>query len=279
MPASYLCIPLVALGDTLGVLHIQYNLSEGNRGTEAFESLQESQQRLAVAAGGRVAFSLASLLLRETLRAQSIRDPLTGLFHRRFVEHALDRELQRAKRRSHSLVVVFLDLDHFKRFNGTHGHDAGDAVLRSMAALFQKHFRGEDIVCRFGGEEFAFILPESSSKDAAKRVEDLRQAAKNHRITHKEQVLDIVTFSVGIAAYPENGLVTEELLQTAVRIEGKRAELCDGCHFSSIMNFLAGLTLGLSAATDPSSIPTALPILPIEKKRSSTTERRRVPRV
>jgi diguanylate cyclase (GGDEF)-like protein/PAS domain S-box-containing protein len=217
VPASYLCIPLVALGDTLGVLHIQYNLSEGNSGTEAFESLQESQQRLAVAAGGRVALSLASLLLRETLRAQSIRDPLTGLFNRRFMEHALDRELQRAKRRSHSLVVVFLDLDHFKRFNDTHGHDAGDAVLRSMAALFQKHFRGEDIVCRFGGEEFAFILPESSSIDAAKRVEDLRQAAQNHRITHKEQVLDVVTFSVGIAAYPENGLVTEELMQAADR--------------------------------------------------------------
>ena len=220
VPASYLCIPLVALGDTLGVLHIQYNLSEGNEsngGTEAFESLQESQQRLAVAAGGRVALSLASLLLRETLRAQSIRDPLTGLFNRRFMEHALDRELLRAKRKSHSLVVVFLDLDHFKRFNDAHGHDAGDAVLRSMATLFQKHFRGDDIVCRFGGEEFAFILPESSLRDAAQRVEELRQVAKSHRIIHKEQVLDFVTFSVGIAAYPENGLSTEELLQAADR--------------------------------------------------------------
>ncbi len=215
VPASYLCIPLVALGDTLGVLHIQYNLSESSRGAEAFESLQESQQRLAVAAGGRVALSLASLLLRETLRTQSIRDALTGLYNRRFMEHALDRELQRAKRRNHSLVVVFLDLDHFKRFNDAHGHEAGDTVLRSMAGLFQKHFRGDDVVCRYGGEEFAFILPESSSKDAAKRVEDLRQAAKSHEITYKEQVMDAVTFSVGIAGYPENGLAAEELLRTA----------------------------------------------------------------
>ncbi len=84
-----------------------------------------------------------------------------------------------------------------------------------MAGLFQKHFRGEDVVCRYGGEEFAFILPESSSKDAAKRVEDLRQAAKSHRIAYKEQVMDFVTFSVGIAAYPENGLAAEELLRTA----------------------------------------------------------------
>jgi len=215
VPASYLCVPLVALGDTSGVLHIQYNLSESNGGAEAFESLQKSQQRLAVAVGGRVALSLASLILRETLRAQSIRDPLTGLFNRRFMEHALDRELQRAKRRSLSLAVVFLDLDHFKRFNDTHGHDAGDAVLRSMAGLFQKHFRGADVVCRYGGEEFAFILPDSSSKDAAKRVEELREAAKTHRITYKEQLLDFVTFSAGIAAYPENGLAAEELLPTA----------------------------------------------------------------
>jgi diguanylate cyclase (GGDEF)-like protein/PAS domain S-box-containing protein len=215
VPASYLCIPLVALGDTLGVLHIQYSLSESKGREETFESLQESQQRLAVAVGGRVALSLASLGLRETLRAQSIRDPLTGLYNRRFMEHALDRELQRAKRRSQSLVVVFLDLDHFKRFNDTQGHDAGDAVLRSMAGLFQKHFRGEDVVCRYGGEEFAFILPESSSKDAAKRVEELRESVKSHRITYKEQTLDFVTFSVGIAAYPENGSSAEELLHTA----------------------------------------------------------------
>jgi diguanylate cyclase (GGDEF)-like protein/PAS domain S-box-containing protein len=215
VPASYLCVPLVAQGDTLGVLHIQYDLSKSNKGTEGFESLQESQQRLAVAVGGRVALSLASLLLRETLRDQSIRDPLTGLFNRRFMEDALGRELQRAKRRRHSLVVVFADLDHFKRFNDIHGHDAGDTVLRSMAGLFKQHFRGEDVVCRYGGEEFAFILPESSAKNAAKRLEQLRQVAKKHKITYKEQVLDAVTFSVGIATYPENGLTGEELLQTA----------------------------------------------------------------
>jgi diguanylate cyclase (GGDEF)-like protein/PAS domain S-box-containing protein len=214
VPASYLCVPLVAQGDTLGVLHIQYDLSQ-SKGADDFETLQESRQRLAVAVGGRVALSLASLLLRETLRDQSIRDPLTGLFNRRFMEAALGRELQRAKRRSHSLVVVFLDLDHFKRFNDVHGHDAGDTVLRSMAGLFQQHFRGDDVVCRYGGEEFAFILSESSAEGAAKRVEELRQIAKGHKITYKEQKLDAVTFSVGIAAYPEDASTSEELLQAS----------------------------------------------------------------
>src|SRR5260370_31865143 len=133
------------------------------------------------------------------------------------MDHAVGRELQRAKRRNHGLVVVCLDLDHFKRFTDAPGHEAGDTVLRSMAGLFQKHFRSDDVVCRYGGEEFAFILPESSSKDAAKRVEDLRQAAKSHEITYKEQVMDAVTFSVGIAGYPENGLAAEELLRSADR--------------------------------------------------------------
>jgi diguanylate cyclase (GGDEF)-like protein/PAS domain S-box-containing protein len=215
IPASYLCIPLVALGDTLGVLHIQYDSNENFTDAESFETLQESQQRLAVAVGGRVALSLANLLLRETLRDQSSRDPLTGLFNRRFMEHALDQEIQRAKRRNHPLVVVFLDLDHFKRFNDTFGHDAGDAVLRSMAGLFQKHFRGEDIVCRLGGEEFTFILPESSAENAAKRVDKLRLIAENHSITYKEQWLGSVTFSAGIAAYPENGSTADLLLQAA----------------------------------------------------------------
>jgi diguanylate cyclase (GGDEF)-like protein/PAS domain S-box-containing protein len=215
VPSSYLCVPLVAQGDTLGVLHIQYDLTTSDKGTEDFETLRESQHRLAVAVGGRVALSLASLLLRETLRDQSIRDPLTGLFNRRFMEDALYRELQRAKRRRHSLVVVFVDLDHFKRFNDIYGHDAGDTVLRSMAGLFRQHFRGDDIVCRYGGEEFAFILSESSTEDAAKRVEQLRQVAKGHKITYKEQKLDAVTFSVGIAAFPEDASTSEELLQAA----------------------------------------------------------------
>jgi len=94
-----------------------------------------------------------------------------------------------------------------------------------MAGLFQKHFRGDDVVCRYGGEEFAFILPESSPKDAAKRVEDLRRAAKSHESTYKEQVVGAVTFSAWIAGYPENGLAAEELLHAA-----------DSCRYESKAN-------------------------------------------
>jgi diguanylate cyclase (GGDEF)-like protein/PAS domain S-box-containing protein len=212
---SCLCVPLVAQGDTLGVLQIQYDRSGSNTGAEPSETMHDSQQRLAVAMGGRVALSLAGLLLRETLRDQSIRDSLTGLFNRRFMGEALGRELQRAKRRNHSVVVVFLDLDHFKRFNDVYGHDAGDTVLRAMAKLFQQHFRGDDVICRYGGEEFAIILPESGGEDAAKRVEELRETARGLKITYQEQVLETVTFSIGLAAYPRNASSGEELMRKA----------------------------------------------------------------
>jgi diguanylate cyclase (GGDEF)-like protein/PAS domain S-box-containing protein len=213
--ASYLCVPMVARGETLGILHVQYDRSASARGTEAFETLQESQKRLAVAVAGQVGLSLASLRMWETLRDQSIRDPLTGLFNRRFMQESLDRELQRAKRKKLPLAVVFLDLDHFKRFNDIFGHDAGDAILRSMAELFLRHYRREDVICRYGGEEFAIILPESSVKDAARRSEELREAARKVEVVHNGKVLDPVTLSIGIAGYPEHASSVEELLRIA----------------------------------------------------------------
>jgi diguanylate cyclase (GGDEF)-like protein len=170
---------------------------------------------LATTVAAQVALSLASLRLRETLRDQSIRDPLTGLFNRRFMQESLDRELQRAKRKKRPLAVVFIDLDHFKRFNDTFGHAAGDLILRTMGELFLRHFRGDDVVCRYGGEEFAIILPESSAKDAAKRANLLRIEASKISMRQLGQVLDRVTLSIGVAAFPEHGSTTEQILRMA----------------------------------------------------------------
>jgi diguanylate cyclase (GGDEF)-like protein len=194
---------------------VQFNRGEGASETEAFESLKATQQRLSVAIAGQVALSLASLRLRETLREQSIRDPLTGLFNRRFMQESLNRELLRSKRKKFPLAVVFLDLDHFKRFNDTFGHDAGDAVLRSVAEALRTHYRADDVVCRYGGEEFAIILPESTAEEAAKRSEDLRAAVKHIRVRHEGKVLDGITLSMGIAGFPENASSEEELLRLA----------------------------------------------------------------
>jgi diguanylate cyclase (GGDEF)-like protein len=204
-----LCVPMVAQGNTVGVLHLEF---ESGAGTD---SLRDSHQRLAISSASQIALSLASLQLRESLREQSIRDPLTRLFNRRFLEESLERELQMAGRKKQPIAVIFLDLDHFKKFNDTFGHDAGDMVLQSLADLFRTFFRATDICCRYGGEEFAIVLPESSSQDAVIRADVLRAEVKGLRLQYKKQTLGPLTLSAGVAAFPEHASTSDELLKIA----------------------------------------------------------------
>ena len=213
--ANYLCVPLIAQGDTLGVLQLVYALKQNGAGSAEIDGMHSSERHLGVAAASQIALSLASLRLRESLRDQSIRDPLTGLFNRRFMQECLDRELLRGTRKNRSLAVIFIDVDHFKRFNDVFGHEAGDQVLRSMGDFFRSHFRGDDIICRYGGEEFAIILPESSAQDAASRAELLRIAARTLKLKHNDVTLDPVTLSAGVAGFPEHASSARELLQVA----------------------------------------------------------------
>jgi len=210
-----LCVPMVAQGNTIGVLLLEFQSAAELRYEFANESFRDSHQPLAISAASQIALSLASLQLRETLREQSIRDPLTRLFNRRFLEESFERELQLAARKKQSVAVLFLDLDHFKRFNDTFGHDAGDLVLQSLADQFRNFFRATDICCRYGGEEFAIILPESTSQDAAIRANTLRLEVKSLRLQYKKQSLGQLTLSVGVAAFPENGSTSAELLKIA----------------------------------------------------------------
>jgi diguanylate cyclase (GGDEF)-like protein/PAS domain S-box-containing protein len=212
-----LCAPLVAQGKTLGVLQLEFG-KDAQLGYESdTESFQEAHQRIVISAASQIALSLASLHLRETLREQSIRDPLTRLFNRRFLEESFERELQLAVRKKKSIAVLFIDIDHFKTFNDTFGHDAGDMVLRSLADLFRDYFRATDICCRYGGEEFAIILPESTSQAAAVRADGLRSEVKALRLRYKKEALGQLTISVGLAAFPEHGTSSEELLKIADR--------------------------------------------------------------
>jgi diguanylate cyclase (GGDEF)-like protein/PAS domain S-box-containing protein len=210
-----LCVPMVAQGNTVGVLHLEFESARELWQDSGTDGVRDSRQRLAISVAAQVALSLASLQLRETLREQSIRDPLTRLFNRRFLEESLERELQIANRKKKPLAVLFLDLDHFKRFNDTFGHDAGDMVLQSLADLFRTFFRATDLCCRYGGEEFAIILPESSSQDAVIRAEALRSEVKTLRLQYKKQTLGMLTVSAGVAAFPEHGSTSDELLKIA----------------------------------------------------------------
>src|SRR5260370_23590752 len=135
-----LCVPMVAQGNTVGVLHLEFESATALERDSGKESFREAHQQLAVSAASQIALSLASLQLRETLRDQAIRDPLTLLFNRRFFEESLERELQLAGRKKPSIAVLFLDLDHFKSFNDTSGHDPGHMLLQSLPNLFRTSF-------------------------------------------------------------------------------------------------------------------------------------------
>ena len=144
LESNTICIPLTAQGETLGVLHL--SLSD----SEFFDC---SKREMVLRFAARAALALANLRLQEKLTSQSVRDPLTGLFNRRYMEEALERELHRADRRGTELGALMIDLDHFKRFNDSYGHEAGDRVLQEVASSLRSYFRTEDIACRFGGEE------------------------------------------------------------------------------------------------------------------------------
>lgn len=202
-----LCVPMIAQGEVLGVLRLRQDRGEGN----------SLKGQLAVTLAEHVAIALTNLKLRETLRNQSIRDPLTGLFNRRYMEETLTREIQRAARGREPVGVVMLDLDHFKRFNDTHGHDAGDQVLRELGAFLNDQVRGGDIACRFGGEEFMLILPKMPGENLLQRVDALRLGIKQMTVKHLGQSLGTLTMSAGAAVFPEHGSTAEVLLRTADR--------------------------------------------------------------
>jgi diguanylate cyclase (GGDEF)-like protein len=211
LPDSYVCVPLQTPTETLGLFQLYLS---GN-GQKVPKKILEEKERLAVTITEQTAMALANLKLQDNLRLLSIRDPLTGLYNRRYMQEALEREIRRAKRSHRSLGVIILDLDHFKIFNDTFGHIAGDLVLRSVAEFMQSKVREEDVVCRYGGEEFLLILPEISRPDLAQRAEQLRLGLQSLKINYNEEILDSVTGSLGAALYPDHGGTAEQVIETA----------------------------------------------------------------
>jgi diguanylate cyclase (GGDEF)-like protein len=205
---GYLCVPLVVQGESLGLLCLMGD-STGS-GEQRING-----RNLALMLGEAVKLSLFNLRLQEKLRHQATRDPLTGLFNRRYLEDSLDRELHRAQRKESSLSVVMLDLDHFKNFNDTFGHDSGDLLLRELGSVLRATLRQGDIACRYGGEEFVLVLPDSSLAHTTKRVEEIRALIKHLEIRQGERTLGAITVSAGVAAAPEHGQVAHDLLKAA----------------------------------------------------------------
>ncbi len=207
-----LCIPLMAHGETLGVLCL---VTEADAHPAAPHSISKLNEQLTVAVAEQAALSFANLRLREKLRHQSVRDPLTGLFNRRYLDESLEREVPSALRRNRSLGVIMFDVDRFKQFNDLFGHDAGDTVLRELGDYLAKFIRGGDLACRYGGEEFTLILPECSLEETRDRAEELRASFQRLSIKHRDIVLGKVTLSLGVAALPDHGTTPADLLAAA----------------------------------------------------------------
>ena len=201
---SSACIPLTAQGESLGWLYLSTS------GHGSFPKLA-----VAIAAAEQLSLALANLKLRQNLRDLSVRDPLTSLFNRRYLTESLGREMTRCKRRNLSLAVLMLDLDHFKVFNDTLGHQAGDTLLVAFSRLLQKSVRNEDIACRLGGEEFILIMPEMGRDVAIRRATELLQATRELSVMHEGQILPQITVSIGIAVFPEHSIDTDQLIGTA----------------------------------------------------------------
>jgi diguanylate cyclase (GGDEF)-like protein len=175
----------------------------------------ESRARLISLAADNLAMALVSLKLREALRNRSVRDPLTGLFNRRYLEETLVRELSSSNRADKNLGVIMVDIDHFKTYNDTHGHDAGDFVLVTIAELVRSKLRSGDVPCRYGGEELVLIMPGAGKEIVTKRAELLRQAIESHQFVYKGKNLAGVTVSMGVADFPVDGDSAAALLKAA----------------------------------------------------------------
>lgn len=200
-----LCIPLLAQGETIGVLHFVTPL----------DANLEQSQGMSHAIAEQVGLTLANIQLRDSLREQAIRDPLTGLFNRRYMLEALEQSYSRAERTETEIAIMMIDLDHFKLFNDNFGHDAGDHVLKAVSQVLKDSLRQEDIACRYGGEEFCVVCPTTTEQQAIKVAERIGRGIRSLELNMNQLSLGTVTTSIGLAIYPHHGANMDDVIKIA----------------------------------------------------------------
>ena len=211
----YCCIPILAHGETIGLLHIDLSKRREAGEVEQVGTSIAGQKKLALLCAEQISLAIANAKLRDELQDQSIRDVLTGMYNRRYALETCRREFSRATRAKQDVSILSLDVDHFKKFNDNHGHDAGDTVLRAVADCLVESFRDDDVASRFGGEEFVVILPNSTAEDAAKRAEQVRTRIEAIQVRYLESNLPRVSVSIGVAAFPQHGKDPTAVLRSA----------------------------------------------------------------
>ena len=203
---STLCLPMIAKGKTLGMLYLRFMPTE---------PIGELIQELAESVAQNIAMSFANLKLQEKLRYQSLRDPLTRLYNRRYLQESLVKEIDRANRKQQFIGIIMLDIDHFKHFNDVHGHSAGDLVLKEVGAYLISQTRQYDLACRYDGEELVVVMPDASIGDTVMRAEEIRNGISQLKLVHDGQKLEPVTVSIGVSCFPDDGINADGLISSA----------------------------------------------------------------
>ncbi|MEM9029742.1 MAG: nitrate- and nitrite sensing domain-containing protein [Pseudomonadota bacterium] len=204
----YSCLPILAHGETVGMVHL--SPLEG-----VTEDAFLSNFRLAQLASEQISLAIANSRMRDELHQQSIRDPLTGLFNRRHFVEMLRNQIEACRRTEQTFCLISVDVDHFKRFNDNHGHDAGDMVLRAVGDSLERSCDANELPCRIGGEEFMILLPETTIDRAQDRAEIIRRSIERITVRYGEKALPRITASLGIAVYPDHGVMPQDLMKCA----------------------------------------------------------------
>jgi diguanylate cyclase (GGDEF)-like protein len=205
---GYLCLPLVVQGETMGLLCC--TTPSGIKPEQV-----NSWKKLVQTIGEGIKLSISNLKLREIMREQATHDPLTGLFNRRYLKETLSRELNLARRHHLKTSISVIDIDHFKDFNDTYGHEAGDRILIELGRLFSNSIRKTDIACRYGGEEFVIVLFDSPQEESRHHLEKICTKVKEMQVLYGEYLLGKVSLSVGMVEASEAEKSTEEYLNEA----------------------------------------------------------------
>lgn len=203
---DHICIPFLAHGETVGMMHLT---AQDKVSPEAFML----HRRLAQMCAEQISLAIANVRMRDELHYQAIRDPLTGLFNRRHMMDTLRRRIETRKTAPFSIISI--DVDHFKKFNDNHGHDAGDAVLRSVAEVLTAACSNNEIACRMGGEELMLLLPDLDQGAALARAELVRKAVADLTVRYGEATLPQITISIGVADYPGHGAQPQDVIRAA----------------------------------------------------------------
>ena len=201
-----LCLPMIARGETIGMLHLSFSKQN---------AIAKPIQDLAETVAQNLALSFANLKLQQKLRYQSLRDPLTGLYNRRYLQESLEKELDRACRQQQPVSIMMLDVDRFKRFNDVYGHAAGDLVLSQVGAYILSVIRQYDIACRYGGEELIIVMPNANLENAMHGAERIRIGIENLKLKHEQKWLNSISISIGVACFNSDNNDAESLIEAA----------------------------------------------------------------